>query len=103
MKKKFKAKSGGYDALEVDEFLDLLRQEYTALLLKEQHLAKYMEKTEVLTARNVDLEAINLQLKRKVEEAERLLTKGGTSIENLRKIDKYERHLWHLGIDPSKL
>jgi DivIVA domain-containing protein len=103
LKKKFKAKSGGYDALEVDEYLDLVREEYLVLMAKETELNHLLTKADKLTARNVDLEALNLQLTRKVAELERLVAKGGTTMENLRKIDKYERQLWALGVDPGKV
>lgn len=103
LKKKFKAKSGGYDALEVDEYLDLVREELLVLMAKEETLNQLLAKADKLTARNVDLEALNLQLTRKVAELERLVAKGGTTMENLRKIDKYERQLWALGVDPAKV
>lgn len=103
LKKKFNPKSGGYDALEVDLFLDTIREDYTYFVVLEKEASQLLRKNEQLTAKNVNLEALNLQLTRKVNELERLIEKGGTSIDNLRKIDRYERQLWKLGIDPSKV
>lgn len=102
-KKKFKAKSGGYDALEVDEFFDLVRADYEIMLQIEKELQAAKAKNDKQQAKIVDLEAQYVQYKKKVEELERLLSKGGTAVENLRKIDRYERQLWKMGIDPSKL
>lgn len=103
LKKKFNAKNGGYDALEVDEFFDQVREDYELLLAEIKRLEKEVERFDKLNAKNVNLEALNLQLTRKVKELERLVAKGGTAMENLRKIDKYERQLWALGVDPSKI
>ena len=103
LKKKFNAKSGGYDALEVDSFLDTVREDYTYFVTLEKEASQLSRKNEQLTAKNVNLEALNLQLTRKVNELERLIEKGGTTIDNLRKIDRYERQLWALGLDPSKV
>lgn len=103
LKKKFSSKSGGYDALEVDLFLDDIRTDYVYFIALEKEAKVLLTKNEQLTTKNVNLEALNLQLTRKIKELERLLEKGGTTIENLRKIDKYERQLWSLGVDPSKV
>ncbi len=103
LKKKFNPKNGGYDALEVDAFLDQVRADYFYFLDLSQQADIIRKKIDQLTSKNVDLEALNLQLSRRVKELERLLAKGGTSIENLRKIDRYERQLWALGVDPSKI
>ena len=103
LKKKFKAKSGGYDALEVYEFFDLVRNDYESMLKIEKELELLRLKNETQQAKIVNLEAQYIQYKKKVEELERLISKGGTAMENLRKIDKYERQLWKMGIDPSKL
>ena len=103
LKKKFNPKNGGYDALEVDAFLDQVRADYSYFLDLSQQADIIRKKIDQLTSKNVDLEALNLQLSRRVKELERLLAKGGTSIENLRKIDRYERQLWALGVDPSKI
>lgn len=103
LKKKFNPKNGGYDALEVDKFFDEVRQDYLLLVKLQEEYDQLASKNEQLTAKNVNLEALNLQLSRKVKELERLASKGGTAMENLRKIDKYERQLWALGVDPSKI
>ena len=103
LKKKFNPKNGGYDALEVDTFLDVVREDYTYFVALEKEVSQLAKKNEQLTTKKVNLEALNLQLTRKVTELERLIEKGGTTIDNLRKIDRYERQLWALGIDPSKV
>ncbi len=103
LKKKFNAKSGGYDALEVDEFFDLVRADYEVMLKNQKELEVLQLKNDAQQAKIVNLEAQYIQYKKKVEELERLISKGGTAMENLRKIDKYERQLWKMGIDPSKL
>lgn len=103
LKKKFNAKNGGYDAYEVDVFFDLVREDYNFFLRRESEISALLKRNDRLIAKSVDLEALNLQLTRKISELERLVQKSGTTIENLRKIDKYERQLWALGIDPSKI
>lgn len=103
LKKKFAAKNGGYDALEVDKFFDQVRADYEVLFAQIKDYEVALKRFDQLNAKNVNLEALNLQLTRKVKELERLVAKGGTAMENLRKIDKYERQLWALGVDPSKI
>ena len=77
LKKKFNAKNGGYDALEVDEFFDQVRSDYETFNAQIKELERQVKRFEQLNAKNVNLEALNLQLSRKVKELERLVAKGG--------------------------
>lgn len=101
--KKFKGKNGGYDALEVDEFFDLVIADYKEFETLKKELIQEKAKNEKQNAKVVDLEAKLIVLSRKNTQLEKQLAKGGPTIEDLKKIDRYERKLWELGIDPSKI
>ena len=109
LNKKFKADVKGYDALEVDEFLDLICRDYDQietflqndlpkLLLNDKHIID-------LKTRLRHLELENAELKEKTS----VLDKNTTSEINhenyklYRRIGILEKELYKLGIDPNKL
>lgn len=103
LKKKFKANVKGYDALEVDLFLDLVRGDYLVIGQITSELQKALTTNETLQKRMLDLEARNIVLTKRVQELESHVEKKGVTLELLKKVDKYERKLWQLGIDPQKI
>lgn len=103
LKKKFKANVQGYDSLEVDEFLDNIRNDYLTFALISKELEKLLTTNETLQKGILDLEAKNIVLTKRIKELESHVEKKGVTLELLKKVDKYERKLWQLGIDPKKI
>lgn len=101
--KKFGGNVAGYDALEVDTFLDEIYKDFETCSKIEKEVEKLEKKIRQLQNKNLDLEALNLQLSKKNEDYKNHLSRKGTNLEYLEKIDKYERKLAALGIDPSKI
>ena len=109
LNKKFKADVKGYDALEVDQFLDLICEDYECIEafltndLPKLNLAEQQIKD--LKARLRQLELDNAELKEKTS----VLDKNTTSEINhdnyklYRRIGILEKELYKLGIDPNKL
>lgn len=100
---KFNGNTLGYDAREVDEFLDLILADYRNFSKLEKEYDRLINKMDSLMNKNLNVEALNVQLKKRNEEMTRVINRKETTIENLMKIDAYERKLWALGVDPSKL
>lgn len=103
LQKKFAANVKGYDALAVDEFLDIIRGDYILFSSITSELQKELAKMNALQKAVLDLEAKNIVLTKRVKELESHVERKGTTIELLKKVDKYERKLWQLGIDPKKV
>ncbi len=103
LQKKFVANVKGYDALAVDEFLDIIRGDYILFHRITSELQKELAKVNALQKAVLDLEAKNIVLTKRVKELEKHVERKGTTIELLKKVDKYERKLWQLGIDPQKV
>jgi DivIVA domain-containing protein len=109
LNKKFKADVKGYDALEVDQFLDLICQDYDrieAFLTNDLPKLNLVEQqVKDLKGRLRQLELDNAELKEKTS----VLDKNTTSEINhenyklYRRIGILEKELYKLGIDPNKL
>lgn len=105
LEKNFKVKPNGYDAKEVDEFLDVVLNDYKVI-------------DDVLNNLNNEIETLNKEissLKRDLEISKQntLKQKNQTFVVNdysrldnidlLKKISSYEIKLYELGVDPSKI
>ncbi len=107
--KVFSGKDGGYDALEVDKYLDLVVNDYIAF---DQYHLECVKMEKELTELRRTLN--NYKAKLSEEEYERALlqekleamTKNGSNLENielLQRISLLEQELYKLGKDPSRI
>jgi len=108
LNKKFESSEKGYDPLDVDKFLDLVLDDYRILdsLIEEKNKEiKDLEgKIEVLNKSLQDLkenqELVNLSfVKKDTLNDYRLLD----NLDLLKRCAKYEKKLYSLGVDPSKI
>lgn len=107
LNKKFKANQKGYDPDDVDAFLDKVLEDY-------KQIGKEISSYEV---KITDLKRENESLKTKLREKEAAISmqksknaalntphqKSLDNIELLQKCSAYEKKLYSLGIDPSKI
>ena len=108
--KEFQGKSGGYDALQVDKYLDLVVNDYIAF-------EKYCNSMKKLESSYDDLKKLCESYKEKFSDAEykktlleeevKVLKQNGTAaysnLELLQRISVLEQALYNLGKDPSKI
>ena len=108
--KEFSGKNGGYDALQVDKYLDLVVNDYIAF-------EKYCNSMKKLESSYDDLKKLCESYKEKFSDAEykktlleeevKVLKQNGTAaysnLELLQRISVLEQALYNLGKDPSKI
>jgi DivIVA domain-containing protein len=105
--KEFKAKRNGYDALEVDEFLDEVVDDYVAL---EQYVNALEKKVDDLQkdvklykTRLDQAEIQNEIMSKKLENISENDNASLSNLEYLKRISLLEQALFKAGIDPSKI
>ena len=108
--KQFDGKNGGYDALQVDKYLDLVVSDYIAF---EQYFNNYSKLENAYNDLNKICDTYKTQLseceykKTLVEEELKLLKQNeglqASNIELLQRISVLEQALYKLGKDPSKI
>lgn len=108
--KEFQAKNGGYDALQVDKYLDLIVNDYIAFEQFENAAKKIFINYEALMK---NLETYKKQLseseyqKAILQEELNLLKQNegmaSSNLELLQRISSLEQALYNLGKDPSKI
>ncbi len=110
LNKKFKANVKGYDANEVDNFLDLILSDYRFIESKEKDYEgnhnSLKRENESLKSNVRELEQEISILKSKIAVLETNKTKTHEDLdplELLQKCSKYEVKLVELGVDPSKI
>ena len=108
--KEFQAKNGGYDALQVDRYLDLIVNDYIAFEqyenLTKKLYANYDElvKTcEIYKSKLSESEYQRTLLQEKVEVLKQNEGNATSNIELLQRISILEQALYNLGKDPSKI
>lgn len=95
----------GYDPNEVDSFFDLVIKDYE---LYDETITKlendnYALREEIIKLKD-EIKYNKLYLNSKIDKTKFLSSLEGTdNLELLRKIDIYEKKLYKLGIDPTKL
>lgn len=103
---KFPHAPRGYDAFEVDKFLDIVIKDY--LLLEESKLVDGKEleraKREIqeLREKNDELLLINKRLEAKIPDMKNQNV-NEDNIKILKRIDALEKYLWKQGINPDKI
>lgn len=108
--KEFQAKDGGYDALQVDKYLDLIVNDYIAFEQFENNMKKlaynYDELKKTCEMYKNKLSETEYQKALLQEELSVLKQNEGMSssnIELLQRISVLEQALYNLGKDPSKI
>ena len=108
--KEFQAKNGGYDALQVDRYLDLIVNDYIAFEqyenLTKKLYANYDElvKTcEIYKTKLSESEYQRTLLQEKVEVLKQNEGNATSNIELLQRISTLEQALYNLVKDPSKI
>lgn len=108
--KEFQAKNGGYDALQVDKYLDLVVNDYIAFEQFESGAKKlqtaYDELKKTCELYKSKLSESEYQKALVEEELKVLRQNEGTTVSNielLQRISLLEQALYNLGKDPSKI
>ena len=104
---KFKKNVKGYDAYHVDSTLDKVISDlrYYENFYKEakDYIAELESKFKTLRDKNSELEVQISGMKKTIEA---IKNKKGANFDNIQlyeKIDKYERYLFKMGVDPTKI
>lgn len=105
--KEFPPKKHGYDALEVDKFLDVVVEDYVDM---EQHINKLEKENEELMrtaklykTRMDQAEIQNEVMKEKLGDISNNKDASLSNIDLLKRISSLEQALYKLGIDPSTI
>lgn len=105
--KEFEGTKPGYDALQVDSFLDIVIKDYEAMekyvMDTDQELNNLKAKVKLLNDKLNETEAENAALKARLEGQE---TNDGSSLNNLdylKRISKLEKALQKAGINPNTI
>ena len=97
----------GYDALEVDKFLDVVIQDYLLIeemkLVDGKELQAAQEKIEELRKKNEQLLLENKKLEAKVPKNTKNPNVNQDNIKILERISILEKYLYKMGIDPKKI
>ena len=102
--KEFQAKNGGYDALQVDRYLDLIVNDYIAFEQYENANYDELVKTcEIYKSKLSESEYQRTLLQEKVEVLKQNEGNATSNIELLQRISTLEQALYNLGKDPSKI
>ena len=108
--KEFQGKNGGYDALQVDRYLDLIVNDYIAFEQYENSTKKLyanydelVKTCEIYKTKLSESEYQRTLLQEKVEVLKQNEGNATSNIELLQRISTLEQALYNLGKDPSKI
>lgn len=108
--KKFQGKDGGYDALQVDKYLDLVVNDYIAFEQFASSMKKIINSFNELKSNSIEyqeklseLEQQNNLLKEELNVIKQNEGAVQSNIELLQRISLLEQALYNLGKDPSKI
>lgn len=105
--KVFEGTKPGYDALQVDSFLDLVIKDYDTfagyISNTESELSELKNKVRMLNEQLSQVEAENASLKAKFGNVSENEGVSLSNLELLKKIAKYEKALTKLGINPNTI
>ena len=97
----------GYDADQVDEFLDLVARDYQAFEAYYEESRKYIVELEThlrkLRAQCSDLEVENAKLSKRFDGIKESTEVNSSNIDLLQRITRLENALFKLGVDPRKI
>lgn len=108
--KEFDGKNGGYDALQVDKYLDLVVNDYIAFeqfaSTAKKLSSAYAELQKVCESYKEKLSESEYQkavIQEKLEVLKQTQGSGSSNLELLQRISVLEQALYNLGRDPSKI
>lgn len=107
LEKKFKKSVKGYDPVDVDEFFDLVLNDYRNVDQEINSLNNYIlelkRENESIKSKLRSKESEMLVLKAKYEKITSDTNEKTDNLELLQKCSAYEKKLFQLGVDPSKV
>ncbi len=105
--KEFVGTKPGYDALQVDSFLDIVIKDYESFETYqsecEKEISQLNQKLEVLNKQLSDVEIENVKLKNKVSGIDSNTEPSLNNLELLKRISKLEKALSRAGINPNTI
>ncbi|MDD3206898.1 MAG: DivIVA domain-containing protein [Bacilli bacterium] len=97
----------GYDALEVDVFLDQVAKDYAVFDRALRERDEYIAELETLIKRHRDrISLLEIENAKYSKRLGNIKDEGKVSLQNieyLKRIDVLEKELYRIGVDPSKL
>ncbi len=105
--KSFSKDVKGYDALEVDKFLDQVALDYVSFEKVLSEREKYIADLETLIKKHRDsISSLEIENAKYRKRFENIKDEGKVSVQNveyIRRINVLEKELYRLGKDPSKI
>lgn len=103
----FEGTKPGYDALQVDSFLDIVIKDYESMEAyvteMDSRMAELNNKVKMLNSELSDAEAENVTLKAKLGNIEENQDASLSNLELLKRISKLEKALAKAGINPNTI
>lgn len=107
LNKTFKSASPGYNALDVDEFLDKIILDYKAVesnFLSDKNYIISLKNEVSKLRKNVEtLEIENKSLKAKIGGISDISKANSSNIEIIKRVSALEKALWKLGVNPTNI
>ncbi len=107
LNKQFKIAPKGYDAFEVDEFLDRILRDYRAVegnyLMAKREIDEMQKHIEELEAENRNYELVVSKYKKRLENIRENDNVNEGNIDLIKKIRAYEKFLWNNGYNPNTI
>lgn len=99
--------TNAYDAYEVDEFLDRIISDYEKIeanyLVEKKFIDSLIQENNNLKKRNDELQIIVQSYQARYDRVNDHPEANVDNIHLLKKIDKLEKHLWKLGVNPNTI
>jgi DivIVA domain-containing protein len=107
LSKVFSFSSNGYDAAEVDAYLDEIIKDYKEIegnvLISKSDLKILNEKIDALRKENENLAIENKSFKKRLDGIKESDSPNKSNIDLFRRINKLETFLWKKGFDPKEI
>ncbi len=107
LQKKFNGAKSGYNALEVDSYLDQIIEDYEKVengkLLSTKEYDTLVKKVETLMSKNKDLEIELSKYKSRLKDIKETDNVSKDNIDLLKRINALEKFIFEKGFDPSTI
>lgn len=108
LEKKFKIViANAYDAYEVDEFLDQIINDYAIIeanyLFEKKYVDKLVNENKTLKKKNEVLEIKIKSYQARYDDVDDHPDATADNIHLIKRIDKLEKYLWKLGVNPNNI